>query len=205
MTEPNEDLSMNEAEVRAIVEAVLDRVLAAVPAAPAAVGTPRASSAAGTVSAAPAVALGADHGGFELKESVKAHLESKGHRVLDVGCFSKEAVDYPDIAAAVGLAVASGQAARGIMFDGAGIGSSMAANKVKGVRAALCYNEKTIVNSVAHNNANVLTMGAPYHSPTEAARLVDLWLSTQFEGGRHEKRVDKIMALEGGCGCGTKK
>ena len=206
---------MNEAEVRKIVEAVLDRVLAgsAPQAPPSAEGTgstptptPAPTPAAGNPSAGRlTVALGADHGGFELKESLRAHLQAKGHTLVDLGCHSREAVDYPDIAAAVGRAVASGQAARGIILDGAGIGSSMAANKVKGVRAALCYNEKTIVNSVAHNNANVLTMGAPFHTPAEAAHLVELWLATQFEGGRHEKRVEKIMALEGGCGCSSKK
>ncbi len=198
---------MNEAEVRKIVEAVVDRMLGAQASAETPVASaPRSPAAQATAAPTLTVALGADHGGFELKEQLKNHLQKKGHAVLDMGCFSKEAVDYPDLAAAVGKAVAGGKAARGIMLDGAGIGSSMAANKIKGVRAALCYNEKTIVNSVSHNNANVLTLGAPFHTPAEAAGLVDLWLATRFEGGRHEKRVEKIMALEtGDCGCAGKK
>src|SRR5690606_20691583 len=113
--------------------------------------------------------------------------------------------DYPDLAAAVATLVAGGKARRGVMIDGAGIGSCMAANKVKGVRAALCWNEKTVINSVSHNNANVMTLGAPFHTPDEAVGLVELWLATEFEGGRHQKRIDKITALEQGGSCGCSK
>lgn len=208
---------MNEAEIKAIVEKVLDRMLAAggSTAAGASAASGDASARAttpGTSASTPhgqgtgparTVALGSDHGGFDQKQELKTHLQSKGWQVIDQGCHSKDAVDYPDIAAAVAKAVASGQATRGIVLDGAGIGSCMAANKIKGIRAALCYNEKTVINSVSHNNANILTMGAPYHSPTELASLVDLWLGTQFEGGRHEKRVAKIMQLENSCSCKT--
>ncbi|MBE7437686.1 MAG: ribose 5-phosphate isomerase B [Spirochaetales bacterium] len=146
------------------------------------------------------VVIGADHGGFALKESLREYLRNIGYQVMDAGTYSADAVDYPDYALAVARKVASGAAARGIMLDGAGIGSCMVANKVKGVRAALCYNEKTILNSRLHNNANLLTLGAPFHRPEEAQSLVKLFLETEFEGGRHQKRVDKINALDD-CQC----
>jgi ribose 5-phosphate isomerase B len=144
------------------------------------------------------VALGADHGGFAYKEKLKVFLKSLGYHVTDVGTHSTDSVDYPDFAAKVAARVASGECERGVMIDGAGIGSSMACNKVKGIRAALCYNEKTIVNSREHNNANVLTLGGPLHSDDEICSLVKLWLETRFAGGRHWARVNKIMALERG-------
>ncbi len=181
---------MNEEQIRRIVESVVDRLLAQ--------GDSSESRAAAGGSGK-SVALGADHGGFELKEHLKGFLSGLGYRVLDRGTHSKDSVDYPDFAVAVARAVSAGEADAGIMLDGAGIGSSMAANKVKGVRAALCYNEKTIINSRSHNNANMLTLGAPFHSPAEAEKLTRLWLETEFEGGRHAKRVDKIDALD--CGC----
>jgi ribose 5-phosphate isomerase B len=109
------------------------------------------------------VAIGADHGGFESKEALKAYLQSLGYHVTDVGTHGKESVDYPDFAVKVARKVAGGECDRGIMIDGAGIGSSMVCNKVRGVRAALCYNLKTVVNSREHNNANVLTLGGPLH------------------------------------------
>ncbi|MBN2049576.1 MAG: RpiB/LacA/LacB family sugar-phosphate isomerase, partial [Spirochaetales bacterium] len=107
-----------------------------------------------------------------------------------------ESVDYPDFAVKVGNLVASGRCDRGIMIDGAGIGSSMVCNKIRGIRAALCYNEKTVVNSRQHNNANVLTLGGPLHTPEELCRLARLWLETRFEGGRHWARINKMMVVE---------
>ena len=142
------------------------------------------------------VVIGADHGGFEAKEIIKEYLRTIGYRVTDVGTFSKESVDYPDYALKVAKKVASGECERGIMIDGAGIGSSMACNKLKGIRAALCYDLKTINNSREHNNANVLTLGGPLHTADELCTMVKLWLETKFAGGRHWKRVNKIMAIE---------
>ena len=142
------------------------------------------------------VAIGADHGGFELKEQLKGHLRDWGYQVLDLGTNSAEAVDYPDFAETVGKAVARGEAWLGIVLDSAGIGSSIAANKVPGVRAALCYDRATARNSREHNDANVLTLGAKLISPEDAREIVALWLSTAFAGGRHQRRVDKIRAIE---------
>jgi ribose 5-phosphate isomerase B len=143
-----------------------------------------------------AVALGADHGGFPLKESLKAYLRQLGHEVIDCGTTSAEAVDYPDFALAVGELVGQGRAARGILVDGAGIGSCMTANKVPGVRAALCYDQSTAVNSREHNDANVLTLGAGLIGEALARQIVKTWLETPFAGGRHARRVDKIMQTE---------
>jgi ribose 5-phosphate isomerase B len=142
------------------------------------------------------VAIGADHGGFELKQQLKGHLRDWGYVALDLGTDSAEAVDYPDFAEAVGNAVARGEAWLGIVLDGAGIGSSIAANKVPGVRAALCYDRATARNSREHNDANVLTLGAKLLSPEAAREIVALWLATPFAGGRHQRRVDKIRAIE---------
>jgi ribose 5-phosphate isomerase B len=142
------------------------------------------------------VAIGSDHGGFELKEQLKGHLRDWGYQLLDLGTNNADAVDYPDFAEAVGNAVASGEAWLGIVLDSAGIGSSIAANKVPGVRAALCYDRATARNSREHNDANVLTLGAKLIAPEAAREIVALWLSTPFAGGRHQRRVDKIRAIE---------
>lgn len=144
------------------------------------------------------VALGADHGGYPAKEVLKKYLGSLGYRVSDVGTHTPEKVDYPDYAVAVARRVASGECERGIMIDGAGIGSSMVCNKVRGIRAALCYDLKTVVNSREHNNANVLTLGGPLHAADEICQMAKVWLQTRFEGGRHWPRVNKIMAVERG-------
>ncbi len=144
------------------------------------------------------VALGSDHGGFAAKKALRPYLESLGYRVTDVGTFSTDSVDYPDFAAAVARKVAGGECERGIMIDGAGIGSAMVCNKVRGVRAALCYDLKTVVNSREHNNANVLTLGGPLHRVEEICEMVRVWLSTPFAGGRHWPRVNKMMAVERG-------
>lgn len=141
------------------------------------------------------VALGADHGGYELKEKIKAIVAQAGYGVIDCGTDSTDSVDYPDFAYAVARMVADGRAWRGIIVDGAGIGSCMAANKVPGVRAAMCYDQATAVNSREHNNANVLTLGAGLTGPNLAGQIVQTWLSTDFGGGRHARRVDKIDAI----------
>ncbi len=144
------------------------------------------------------VALGSDHAGYELKEYLKQFLQQLGYEVQDLGTGSTDPVDYPDFAQAVAQAVATGRAWRGIVVDGAGIGSAMAANKVPGVRAALCYDRATARNSREHNDANVLTLGARLLRPEEAREVAAVWLETEFGGGRHQRRVDKITALEGG-------
>ena len=143
------------------------------------------------------VAIGADHGGYSLKEQLKAMLESAefGYTVIDCGTHSTDSVDYPDFAYAVAQLVANGRVWRGIMIDGAGIGSCMAANKVPGVRAAMCYDQATAVNSREHNNANVLTLGAGLIGPNLAKQIVATWLDHDFGGGRHGRRVDKIDAI----------
>ena len=144
------------------------------------------------------VAMGSDHGGFPAKETLKSYLEILGYRITDVGTYSTDSVDYPDFAVKVAREVASGAADRGIMIDGAGIGSSMVCNKVRGIRAALCYDKRTIVNSREHNNANVLTLGGPLHSPDELCAMAKRWLETRFAGGRHWPRINKMMAVERG-------
>ncbi len=146
--------------------------------------------------AAKVVALGADHGGYAFKEMLKGHLSAGGYAVLDCGTDGTQSVDYPDFALAVARLVAEGRAWRGILVDGAGVGSCMAANKVPGVRAAMCYDEATAVNSRAHNDANVLTLGAGLIGPDLGRQIVTRWLDTPAEGGRHARRVTKIMDIE---------
>jgi ribose 5-phosphate isomerase B len=142
------------------------------------------------------VALGADHGGYELKQTLRTYLTELGYTPLDCGTFSTEAVDYPDYALAVAELVANGRAWRGIVVDGAGIGSCMTANKVPHIRAALCYDRATAVNSREHNDANVLTLGAGLIGPALAKQIVKAWLETPFGGSRHARRVNKITAIE---------
>ncbi|MEA3326618.1 MAG: ribose 5-phosphate isomerase B [Chloroflexota bacterium] len=141
------------------------------------------------------VAIGADHGGLELKEILKKFLVENNYQVIDCGTHTKDSVDYPDIALAVAELVASDKAWRGVIIDGAGIGSCMAANKVPGVRAALCYDYATAVNSREHNDANVLTLGAGLIGINLAKQIITTWLATDFGGGRHARRVDKITAI----------
>lgn len=142
------------------------------------------------------IALGSDHGGFCLKETIKSHLEEKGIPYRDFGTYSSDSVDYPDFAKAVAMAVVNGECERGILVCGTGIGISIAANKVKGIRAALCHDAFSAQMSREHNNANVLAMGERVVGPGLALMIVDIWLSTEFAGGRHGRRVDKITALE---------
>jgi ribose 5-phosphate isomerase B len=190
----------DEAEVRRLVRAAVDRALGpeSVPA-----SAPARATAAAPVAPAGAgarrVAIGSDHGGYALKEILKrAIAEDLGWAVHDCGTHSADAVDYPDYAAAVAREVASGRCARGVVVDAAGIGSSMAANKIAGVRCALCHDDATAVNAREHNDANVMALGAKVVHRGLATRLVRLFLTTPFGGGRHERRVQKIMALERG-------
>ena len=142
------------------------------------------------------VVIGADHGGYELKEILKKDVAALGYEVMDVGTHSKEPVDYPDLAHEVARAVSAGSAWRGIMIDGAGIGSCIVANKVPGVRAGLAYDYASAVNGREHNDTNVLTLGAGLIGVNLAKQIVTVWLSTPFGGGRHERRVNKIIIIE---------
>lgn len=142
------------------------------------------------------VAIGADHGGYAMKEALKPVLAELGLTARDVGVYEGKTADYPDIALAVAELVAEGKAAQGIIVDGAGIGSCMAANKVPGVRAALCYDRASARNSREHNNANVLTLGGRLLTETQAVEVLRTWLATAFGGGRHQGRIDKISQIE---------
>jgi ribose 5-phosphate isomerase B len=142
------------------------------------------------------IAVGADHGGFAMKEQLKTLLAALGHQARDFGTHSEDAVDYPDFAHAVAHAVAQQTCNLGIIIDGAGIGSCMAANKVPGVRAAMCYDEATARNSREHNYANVLTLGGKLIAREQMEKIVTAWLATPEGEARHGKRVAKIMAIE---------
>ncbi len=142
------------------------------------------------------IALAADHAGFELKENVRESLLAEGHEVVDLGANSAQSTDYPDYAEAVGRRVASGAVDRGVLVCSTGVGMSIAANKIQGVRAALAMNEDEVRLTRAHNDANVLTLGARYLQLDEARRLIGVFLETPFEGGRHARRVAKIAQLE---------
>ncbi len=165
-------------------------------AAPVAVPQPEPKASSKTSAGSKIVAIGADHGGFELKELLKPEITALGFEVKDVGTYNKEAVDYPDLAHAVAKLVASGAAARGIVIDGAGIGSCVAANKVPGVRAGMAYDISTAVNGREHNDTNVLTLGAGLTGVALARQIVKAWLTTGHAGGRHTARVAKITAIE---------
>ena len=142
------------------------------------------------------IAIGCDHGGFPLKEKLGFRLKESGYDVVDCGTHSADSVDYPDFAHAVAQLVSRGEANYGIIVDGAGIGSAMVANKVPGVRAALCYDLSSARNSREHNHANVLTLGAGLIGTALAQQVVDTWLATPWAPGRHADRVDKITAIE---------
>jgi ribose 5-phosphate isomerase B len=142
------------------------------------------------------IAVGADHGGFKMKEELKTFLLESGHRVHDFGTNSSDAVDYPDFAHAVARAVADGTADLGIMIDGAGVGSAMTANKVPGVRAAACYSVAVARNSREHNDANVLTLGSGTINSAEMREIVSAWLGTEITEDSHRKRVSKIEAID---------
>ncbi len=142
------------------------------------------------------IAIGSDHGGYELKEHVKKHLEEKGIEVKDFGVFSEESVDYPDCARPVCEAVLNGEAERGILFCGTGIGISMAANKFNGIRAALCSDVFSAKMAKEHNNANVICLGGRVTGRELAFMIVDTFFDAEFQGGRHKTRIDKIHAIE---------
>ena len=145
------------------------------------------------------IAIGADHGGFELKEEIKKYLDANGIEYKDFGTYSPESVDYAAIAYKVGTSVVSGETTRGILCCGTGIGISMAANKVKGVRAACCSDYFSAKLTRQHNDANILCMGGRVVGPGLANELVDVFLNTEFEGGgRHQRRIDQIAAIENG-------
>ncbi|MCK5780374.1 MAG: ribose 5-phosphate isomerase B [Psychrilyobacter sp.] len=143
------------------------------------------------------VAIGCDHGAFELKEKVIKFLQGNGYDILDLGCNSLDSVDYPKYGKAVGEAVVNKKAEKGIVLCGTGIGISIAANKVKGVRAALCNNTTTARLTREHNDANVLAIGARMVGDVLAFEMVETFLTTEFEGGRHQKRIEMISEIEG--------
>jgi ribose 5-phosphate isomerase B len=143
-----------------------------------------------------AVVFGSDHGGYQLKEGLKKYAESLGYKTIDVGTHNEEPCDYPDFAYAVARCVASGEAWRGVMIDGAGIGSCVVANKVPGVKAACCHNEFVARNAREHNDTNVLTLGSRVTGSEVCKEIMKVWLETWFAGGRHKQRVEKITDVE---------
>lgn len=197
MTPPQQRGLPPEEEIRSLVERILDGVTAED-------AEPESSAVTEVLQptedeAAPvsgAIAIGADHGGYPLKERIGFKLKETGWDVIDCGTDSHESVDYPDFAHAVAKKVASGEARWGIVIDGAGIGSAMAANKVPGIRAATCYDLSSARNSREHNHANVLSLGAGLIGEGLAWQIVEEWLATEWAGGRHARRVSKIDAIE---------
>src|SRR5690349_9965588 len=185
---------INEAELHEIVQRVIHQVMGDLAREPAKSASP--AQARTEVPGKKIVALGADHGGFELKEALKSEITTLGFEISDLGTNSKDAVDYPDFAHAVAQEVGSGKAWRGIMIDGAGIGSCIVANKVPGVRAGMAYDYSSAFNSREHNDTNVLTLGAGLIGVNLAKQIVKTWLTTEFAGGRHTSRVDKIKSVE---------
>ncbi len=143
------------------------------------------------------VAIGSDHAGFEYKEMIKKYLEEKGFEVIDKGSYSSERTDYPIYAERVAKAVANGKVDRGILICGTGIGMSITANKIKGVRAALCQNDFMARMARKHNNSNILCLGQRVVGTDHALSIVDTFFSTEFEGGRHKNRIDLISKIEG--------
>ena len=142
------------------------------------------------------ISMGCDHGGFGLKEDIKAFLIQQGHEVEDCGCYSTESCDYPDFGEAAARAVAEGKCERGIVICTTGIGISISANKVKGIRCALCSEPWSAEMTRRHNDSNMLAMGAGVVGPNLARQIVTAFLSNEFEGGRHQRRVDKMMEIE---------
>ena len=141
------------------------------------------------------IVVGSDHGGYELKNQVIEHLKARGIEVEDLGCFSTDSVDYPEYGQKVAKAVATGQADKGVVCCGTGIGISIAANKVKGIRCALPYDDFTAEMCKRHNDANVVSFGGRTLPPEKVMHLIDIWLDTEFEGGRHERRVNMLNEL----------
>jgi len=179
---PSCTTAVTEEEIRRLVSVVVDEAIAVN-------GTDKPKN-------AETIAVGADHGGYELKQALIEHLCQQGLSIHDCGCVSTDAVDYPDFAHAVANLVGTGVCRWGIVVDGAGIGSCMAANKVPGVRAALCYDLSSARNSREHNHANVLTLGAGLIGAGLARQIVDEWLATPWGPDRHARRVAKITDIE---------
>jgi len=141
------------------------------------------------------IVLASDHGGYDLKEVIKKHLTEKGYEIMDLGTNSEESVDYPDYGYAAGEVVAQGKADKGIVFCGSGIGICIAANKVKGIRCALLTSIEMAVLAKSHNDANIISLGGRLTPPDLAIQIVDTWLTTEAEGGRHQNRIDKLNQL----------
>ncbi len=142
------------------------------------------------------IALGTDHAGYELKERLKRHLTEHGHEVTDCGTYSAEACDYPDFVYPAALAVGTGECDRAIVIGGSGNGEAIVANKVRGIRCAVCWNEETARLSRAHNDANVISIGARMVTAKLALTMIGIWLTTSFDGGRHAQRIEKVTALD---------
>lgn len=142
------------------------------------------------------IAIGADHGGYELKEEIKKYFDEKGIEYKDFGCYSKERVDYPDVAKDLSKAVQRKECERGILICRSGYGMSMVANKFKGIRSAPCFEETAAKFSRMHNDSNVLALGADYVTINQAICIVRMWLATEFEGGRHQERLNLIAEIE---------
>jgi len=145
------------------------------------------------------IAIGSDHGGFLLKEKIAGYLQKRGVSIEDFGTFSKDSMDYPDTAYKVASAVSSGKALRGILICKTGIGNCIVANKLKNVRAALCYNLKAARLSRQHNDANILVLGSLFVNEAKAKKMIDVWLKTDFEGGRHLRRLKNVERIEKLC------
>jgi len=186
---------ISETDIRNIVQKALAQAVPPASPAPASAGPAPAENPCGSGKKR-TIAVGSDHGGYELKTIVIAYLQELGHTVIDCGTTGKEAVDYPDFALAVAEKIRSHEACRGIVIDAAGIGSCMAANKVPGVRAAMCVDYATASNSREHNNANVLSLGAGLLGVNQVKLIIKTFLETDFGGGRHARRVDKITDIE---------
>ncbi|MDZ7725228.1 MAG: ribose-5-phosphate isomerase [candidate division KSB1 bacterium] len=138
------------------------------------------------------IALGSDHAGFQLKQVVKEHLQNRGYEIVDFGTDSSESVDYPDFCRPAAESVADGDCDLGLVFGGSGNGEAIVANKVRGVRCAVCRDEESARLAKEHNNANVIALGGRMVSLEEGIRIVDAWLDAEFQGGRHQRRIDKI-------------
>jgi ribose 5-phosphate isomerase B len=197
---------IDDVEIHRIVERVIKQVMGVSQPAPVQAGSSSAPVPATTKpenatnppapAAGKVVAIGSDHGGYDLKENLKGYLAELGFDVRDAGCYNKGPVDYPDFAHEVARLVSVGKAWRGIMIDGAGIGSCIVANKVPGIRAGMAYDYSSAVNGREHNNTNVLTLGAGLIGVTLARQIAKVWLTTDFGGGRHMPRIEKITAVE---------
>ena len=152
----------------------------------------------GKIEFAMRIAIAADHAGLAVKDQLRENLRAEGHEVLDLGTHGPESVDYPDFAGAVAGRVAAGEADRGILVCSTGVGMSIAANKVQGIRAALAYSVEQVQLTRAHNDANILAIGAKFADAAAATAMAGVFLATPFEGGRHSRRIEKIARLEAG-------